>query len=116
MFNVFDPSLTFMARNTPGRSRGSGGGAVHTPYPPAVGLSSQRQPVRTVRQIVHSMHRYDVSGSEGKLESSSMLRLKLAYLYPADIRRLLRQRPVSRYVIKGGFDGRELQSGRRKNL
>ena len=36
-----------------------------------------------------------------------MLRLELAYLYPADIRRLLLAAGFREIVISGGFDGRE---------
>jgi hypothetical protein len=36
-----------------------------------------------------------------------MLRPELAYLYPADIRRLLTVAGSREVIIKGGFDGRE---------
>lgn len=41
------------------------------------------------------------------LERTSMLRLELAYLYPADIRRLLAAAGFRDVIIKGGFDGRD---------
>ena len=106
-FNVFHPSLTFMAQHAgplagvwrwgDTRSLPSGGWVIQ----------SEANRYDTVRQIVHSMHRYDVYGPEGTLERSSMLRLELAYLYPADIRRLLTTAGFREIVIKGGFDGRE---------
>ena len=60
-----------------------------------------------MRQVVHALQRYDVYGPDGTLERTSMLRLELAYLYPADIRRLLTTAGFREVIIKGGFDGRE---------
>ena len=106
-FNVFHPSLTFMAQNAgplagvwrcgETRSLPSGGWVV----------PSDASRYDTVRQVVHSMHRYEVYGPDGTLERTSMLRLELAFLYPADIRRLLATAGFRDVIIKGGFDGRE---------
>jgi hypothetical protein len=70
-------------------------------------VQSEANRYDTVNQVVHSMHRYDVCRPDGSLERSSMLRLALAYLYPADIRRLLMAAGFRDVTIKGGFDGRE---------
>jgi ubiquinone/menaquinone biosynthesis C-methylase UbiE len=106
-FNVFHPSLTFMAQHA-GPLAGVWRWG-HTHSLPSGGWVTQSEANRydTVRQIVHSMHRYDVYGPEGNLERSSMLPLELAYLYPADIQRLLTAAGFRDVVIKGGFDGRE---------
>jgi ubiquinone/menaquinone biosynthesis C-methylase UbiE len=106
-FNVFHPSLTFMAQHTgplAGVWRWSG---THTL--PSGGWVVQSEATRydTVTQVVHSLHRYDVYAPAGTLERTSVLRLELAYLYPADIRRLLTTAGFQEITIKGGFDGRE---------
>jgi hypothetical protein len=44
--------------------------------------------------------------------SHSMLRLELAYLYAADIQRLLKTAGFTEVTIKGGFDGCEFTRGR----
>jgi hypothetical protein len=70
-------------------------------------VQSEANRYDTVRQVVHSLHRYDVYGPTGTLDRTSMLCLDLAYLYPADIRRLLAAAGFREVTIKGGFDGRE---------
>ncbi len=106
-FNVFHPSLTYMAQNTgplAGVWRWGGTYAL-----PSGGWAVQSEANRydTVAQVVHSLHRYDVFGFDGTLERTSMLRLQLGYLYPSDIRRLLSAAGFRDITIKGGFDGRE---------
>jgi SAM-dependent methyltransferase len=106
-FNVFHPSLTFMAQHagplagvwrwTDTRVLATGGWVDR----------SEANRYDTVGQVVYSQHRYDVYGADGHLERTSMLRLELAYLYPADIRRLLAAAGFRDVLIKGGFDGRE---------
>ena len=106
-FNVFHPSLTYMAQHTgplAGVWRWTG------TYPlPSGGWVVQSEANRydTVAQVVHSLHRYDEFGATGTLERTSMLRLHLAYLFPSDIRRLLEVAGFREIAIKGGFDGRE---------
>jgi ubiquinone/menaquinone biosynthesis C-methylase UbiE len=106
-FNVFHPSLTYMAENAgslagvwrwASTSELSSGGWV---------VQSEANRYDTVAQAVHSLHRYDVFRADGTLDRTSMLRLHLAYLYPQDIRRLLMAAGFSDVTIKGGFDGRE---------
>jgi SAM-dependent methyltransferase len=107
-FNVFHPSLRYMADST-GPLEGvwrlkdtcvlpTGGSVVR----------SEANRYDTVRQIVHSLHRYDEYGADGALIGSSLLQLKLGYLYPADIRRVLAQAGFGEIAIGGGFDGREV--------
>jgi ubiquinone/menaquinone biosynthesis C-methylase UbiE len=106
-FNVFHPSLTFMAQHA-GPFAGVWRWA-DTYALPSGGWVVQSEANRydTVAQVVHSLHRYDAYGPDGTLERSSMLRLDLAYLYPTDIQRLLTAAGFRHITIKGGFDGRE---------
>jgi ubiquinone/menaquinone biosynthesis C-methylase UbiE len=106
-FNVFHPSLTFMAQNTGALAGVWRWGGTHALPSGGWVVQSDANRYDTVKQVVHSMHRYDVYGSDGTLERSLMLRLDLAYLYPADIRRLLATAGFREVTIMGGFDGRE---------
>jgi hypothetical protein len=63
----------------------------------------------TVRQRVHSQHRYEEYGSDGTLRRTFLNRLELAYLYPGDIRRLLEHAGFQSVRIDGGFDGRPFE-------
>lgn len=106
-FNVFHPSLTFMAKHAgPLEGVWRWGETCALPSGGWV-VQSEANRYDTVRQVVHSLHRYDVYGPDGTLDRTSMLRLDLAYLYPADIRRLLAAAGFREVTIKGGFDGRE---------
>lgn len=108
-FNVFHPSLEFMAQHAGasagvwrwgGMSDRSGGGCV---------VRSESNRYDTVRQVVHSLHRYDEYGADGALSRTSLHRIELAYLYPGDIRRLLLLAGFTSPEIAGGFDGRPFQ-------
>ena len=68
-------------------------------------VQSEANRYDTVAQIVHSLHRYDVFDASGTLERTCMLPLKLAYLYPREIRRLLEDAGFANIKIGGGFDG-----------
>jgi ubiquinone/menaquinone biosynthesis C-methylase UbiE len=106
-FNVFHPSLTYMAQNT-GELAGVWRWS-NTSVLPSGGWVVQSDANRydTVAQVVYSLHRYEVYGPDGALERTAMLRLDLAYLYPGDIQRLLTAAGFQEVTIKGGFDGRE---------
>jgi SAM-dependent methyltransferase len=106
-FNVFHPSLPFMAQHAgalAGVWRWTGTHAL-----PSGGWVVQSEAIRfdTVPQVVHLLHRYDVFGPSGTLERTSMLRLELAYLYPSDIRQALEAAGFRAITIKGGFDGQD---------
>ena len=105
-FNVFHPSLTYMAQNTGPLAGVWRWGDLSTALR-WLGVQSEANRYDTVAQVVHSLHRYDVFGSDGTLERTSMLRLQLGYLYPSDIRGLLTAAGFRDITIKGGFDGRE---------
>jgi ubiquinone/menaquinone biosynthesis C-methylase UbiE len=106
-FNVFHPSLEVMAQQagplagvwrwTGSRQLPDGGYVVR----------SDATRYDTVRQQVHSQHRYEEFAADGTLVRTSLHRLELAYLYPADIRRLLAQAGFREITIGGGFTGRE---------
>jgi SAM-dependent methyltransferase len=108
--NVFHPSLEYMAQHAGPlagvwRWRGT--------YPLASGgfvVRSEASRYDTVRQVVYSQHRYDEYAADGILARSSVHQLELAYLYPADIRRLLAQAGFTDITIAGGFDGREFSN------
>jgi hypothetical protein len=51
------------------------------------------------------LHRYEQYDGEGNLTRTFLHRLELAYLYPADIRRLLEQSGFKEVQIAGGFSG-----------
>jgi SAM-dependent methyltransferase len=105
-FNTFHPSLEFMAQNAGAltsvwRARGvferPDGGYV---------VRSEANRYDTVHQRVHSLHRYEEYGADAVLVRTSLHRLELAYLYPADIERLLTRAGFTSIHIAGGFDGR----------
>jgi ubiquinone/menaquinone biosynthesis C-methylase UbiE len=107
-FNVFHPSLGYMAQHAgplAGVWRWTGTFAL-----PAGGcvVCSEANRYDTVRQIVHSLHRYEEYAEDGTLTRTSLNPLKLAYLYPADIRRLLVQAGFRDVKIAGSFAGREV--------
>ena len=107
VFNVFHPSLTFMARHAGPLEGVWRWGGTHTLPSGGWVIQSEANRYDTVRQVVHSLHRYDVYGPNGAIDRTSMLRLDLAYLYPADIRRILTAAGFPHVTIRGGFDGRE---------
>jgi hypothetical protein len=72
-------------------------------------VRSQSNRYDTVRQLVDSQHRYEEYGPDGVLTRTSMHRLRLAYLYPPDLRRLLKQAGFQSVQIAGGFDGRPFE-------
>jgi ubiquinone/menaquinone biosynthesis C-methylase UbiE len=109
-FNVFHPSLEYMAQHTSalagvwrwaGTFQRADGGCV---------VRSEANRYDTVRQCVHSLHRYEEYGSDGTLRRTFLHRLELAYLYPPDIRRLLGEAGFKSVQIDGGFDGRPFEN------
>jgi 2-polyprenyl-3-methyl-5-hydroxy-6-metoxy-1,4-benzoquinol methylase len=104
-FNVFHPSLEYMAQHVgalagvwrwTGTHRVSDGGCV---------VRSEANRYSTVQQRVLSQHRFEQYDAEGNLTRTFLHRLELAYLYPADIRRLLEQSGFEEVRIAGGFTG-----------
>ena len=108
-FNVFHPSLEFMAQNAgalagvwrwAGTFEGDDGAWI---------IRSEANRYDTVRRRVHSQHRYEEYAPDGTLTRTFLHRLELSYLYPADIRRLLERTGFRSVQIGGGFDGRPFE-------
>jgi ubiquinone/menaquinone biosynthesis C-methylase UbiE len=106
-FNVFHPSLEYMAQHSGALAGVWRWAATHALPSGGFVVRSEANRYDTVRQVVYSQHRYDQHDSEGILTKASLHRLELAYLYPADIRRLLTQAGFTDIHIGGGFGGRE---------
>jgi len=109
-FNVYHPSLEYMANNagaTAGVWRWAGtftrddGGCI---------VRSEATRYDTVRQQLKSEHRFDEFSADGTLTRTSLHRLHLAYLYPPDIRRLLQEAGFASVQIAGAFDGRPFEN------
>jgi SAM-dependent methyltransferase len=106
--NVFHPSLEYMAQNT-GALAGVWRAAATVALADGGWLvRSESNRYDTMNQRVESLHRYDEYAPDGTLSRSSLHRLDLAYLYPADIRHLLMKAGFVSVEIAGGFDGRVL--------
>lgn len=73
-------------------------------------MRSEANRYDTPRQLVHSQHRFDEYTADGTLERSSLHDLRLAYLYPPDLRRLLTRAGFRSIQIYGGFDGRPFEN------
>jgi SAM-dependent methyltransferase len=104
-FNVFHPSLDFMANHAGALTGVWRWLGTHPLEHGGFVVRSDANRYDTVRQLVHSLHRYDEYGSDGVLVKTSMHRLTLAYLYAADIRRLLTDAGFTEIAIGGGFSG-----------
>lgn len=102
-FNVFHPSLEYMAQHAgPLAGVWRWAGTYQLPSGGFV-MRSEANRYDTVRQVVHSQHRYDEYAADGKLARTSIHPLELAYLYPADIRHLLAGAGFQNVTINGGF-------------
>ena len=106
-FNVFHPSLEFMAQHAgplAGRWRWSG---THDAPDGGFVVRSEAMRYDTVRQQVHAILRHEEYTPDGTLARTSTQRLDLAYLYPNDIRRVLQQAGFANVSITAGFAGRD---------
>jgi hypothetical protein len=63
----------------------------------------------TVRQIVHSHHRYEQFRADGTLERIFLQRLELAYFYWPQLRHLLERAGFHSLHVNGRFDGRPFE-------
>ncbi len=105
-FNVFHPSLEFMAaRAGPLTGTWRWTGTRELPEGRFVTYSESSR-YDTVQQRAHSMIRSEEFDADGALRRTQMMRLELAYLYPADIKRLLEQAGFHLVRISGDFKGR----------
>ena len=108
-FNVFHPSLEYMAHHAGALAGVWRLAATVTRDDGGCVVRSESNRYDTVRQIAHSQHRYEEYGPDGILTRTSLHRLELAYLYPPDIRRLLKDAGFQSIQIVGGFDGRPFE-------
>jgi SAM-dependent methyltransferase len=105
-FNVFHPSLEFMAHHA-GALAGVWRSTATIPRPDGGCIvRSEANQYDTVRQLVHSLHRYEEFAPDGTLVRTSLHRLQLSYLYLPDLRRLLQEAGFGSVDVAGGFDGR----------
>jgi SAM-dependent methyltransferase len=105
-FNVFHPSLRYMAANDGAMARvwrWTGEAAL-----PDGGWITRSEAAHydTVGQLVHARHRLERFNARGEHVETFMQRLELAYLYPGDLRRLLEHAEFEDIDMRGGFDGR----------
>ena len=108
-FNVFHPSLEFMARSA--GSLANVWRHVATHALPDGGCLTRADAIAydTPRRLVQAQHRYDEWDASGVMTRSTLHRLTLTYLYPADIQRLLSDAGFSDVAIYGGFDERAFE-------
>jgi SAM-dependent methyltransferase len=108
-FNVFHPSLEYMAHHT-GALAGVWRRAATFPLPGGgCVVRSESTRFDTPRQLLDSQHRFEEYGPDGVLIRTSVHQLHLAYLYPPDLRRLLHQAGFDSVQIAGGFDGQAFE-------
>ena len=82
-------------------------------YPLATGgfvVRSEANRYDTVRQVVHSQHRFEEYAADDALVGTSLHRLELAYLYPGDIRSLLERAGFTAVTITRAFTDYEPSS------
>ena len=108
-FNVFHPSLEYMARNA-----GAFSGVWRWTRTCRIGdgthvLCSEATTYDTVRQRLSSQHRYEVFGNDGNLVRTFLHQLELAYLYEPQIRQLLEQAGFGSIRIAGAADDRPFE-------
>ncbi|MBK8812182.1 MAG: class I SAM-dependent methyltransferase [Acidobacteria bacterium] len=107
-FNIFHPSLEYMSYHA-GPLQGVWRWVATFDRPDGgFVMRSESNRYDTLNQIVHSNHRYDEYGPDGTLIGSWMQRLKLAYLYPRDVRALLSAAGFKDIRIDGDFNGSDL--------
>jgi len=109
-FNVFHPSLQYMSQNAGALAGVWRWAGEYTLEDGSLLIRSEAGHYDTVRQRVRSLHRYEQYGVDGDLKRTFLHRLELAYLYPADIRRLLEESGFGKVEIAGGFDGRPFKN------
>jgi SAM-dependent methyltransferase len=108
-FNVFHPSLGYMAAHA-GWHEGTWRWSGTTELPHGrVLIFTDANRYDTVQQRVHSLIRAEEFDADGMLVRTHMMRLELAYLYPADIRLLLERSGFELVRISGDFTGRPFE-------
>ena len=108
-FNVFHPSLEYMAHHTGALSGTWRRTATFALADGGCVVRSESTRFDTPRQVLDSQHRFEEYGPDGVLIRTSVHQLHLAYLYPPDLRRLLNCAGFNSVQIAGGFDGRPFE-------
>jgi SAM-dependent methyltransferase len=108
-FNIFHPSLEYMARSAGALTGVWRTTATHQLPDDGFLVRSEATYYDTVQRRVQSLHRYERYDGNGDLARTFMQRLELAYLYPADVRGLLQEAGFSTVEIHGDFRGRPLE-------
>ena len=109
-FNIFHPSLEYMARRA-GALAGVWRLTATHPLPDGGWIvRSEATQYDTVQRRVRSLDRYEQYKLDGNLTRTFMQRLELAYLYPSDVRTLLEEAGFSAVTIHGDFHGRPLEN------
>jgi SAM-dependent methyltransferase len=104
-FNVYHPSLLYMSRHA-GPLEGVWRWMGNFPLPDGGFVArSEANRYDTVKQMVHSQHRYEEYDDGGVLIRTTLHRLTLAYLYPGDIQHLLARAGFTGITVRGGFAG-----------
>lgn len=104
-FNVFHPSLEFMAQHAGPLARVWRWLGTHPLDSGGFVVRSDANRYDTVHQLVHSLHRYEEFDENGVMVRTTVHQITLAYLYAADIRRLLSEAGFTDVSIFGGFTG-----------
>jgi SAM-dependent methyltransferase len=104
--NVFHPSLEFMAANAGVHAGVWRARSTHRLESGGFIVRSDMQKYDTVRQRLSSLMRTEEFGADGALVRTHMMDLELAYLYQADVMRLLDHAGFDLLRISGDFTGR----------
>ena len=106
LFNIFHPSLEFMSQNAgPLTAVWRARGVFKQPDGGYI-VRSEATRYDTVQRRLESLHRYEECNADGTVVRISINNLELAYLYPSDVERLLRQADFASVHIAGSFAGR----------
>jgi SAM-dependent methyltransferase len=103
-FNVFHPSLEFMAKNSGPLANVWRHASTHPLDSGGCVTVSYAVSYDTPKRLLHAPQRYDEWDAAGTLVRSTLHPLTLTYLFPTDIRRLLADTGFSDVRIYGGFD------------
>lgn len=109
-FNVFHPSLEYMAHHTGALAGVWRRTATFSLVDGGYVVRSESTRFDTPRQRLDSQHRFEEYGPDGILVRTSVHQLHLAYLYQPDLRRLLSKAGFHSVQISGGFDGRAFEN------
>jgi SAM-dependent methyltransferase len=102
--NVFHPSLEHMALHAGSLAGVWRWASTQTTSDGRIVVRSEASRYDTVRQRVHSQHRFEEFSPDGALARTHLHQLELAYLYAGDLHRLLERTGFADIRIAGGFN------------